>query len=257
MLPYIIGFGALSAMAWHKAGEMHGEAKVLPPSIQYALGRLLDGKLTPEKYLKAAEMFEKHGLRAEAALLRKRAKIASLPPAEKKRLTNAYGAAMRSNKPDGILAVANALEEMGAVGAAANLREQAQKVHAANSIAPIPSTIEITEVETPAEAPLHEQAIITDAALAEESSLMADASAVSIDPPLDVPMAADLASGPPQSPGSFAVPEAPAPLAITDEVSVEPVDDLVPEEAVLLGMRQSTLDRSVANEIIKDVPDEA
>jgi hypothetical protein len=246
VLPYIIGFGALSALAWRKAGEMHGEAKVLPPSIQYALGRLLDAKLPAEKYIKAAEKFEKHGLRAEGELLRKRAKLAALPKSEKMKITNAFGKAMASNKPEGIRAVADALEQMGAVGAATTLREQADKVQSANSIPAVPSTIEIVEVET---SPLHEQAIITDDSLQEESELIAAADLNT--PPLDVPNPGDLASGPSISPGTGAVPEALPPLAITDDISVEPVDNIVPEEAVVLGMRPTTLERAAEIDILK------
>jgi hypothetical protein len=224
----IVGFAGLSALAWHRAGSFHGEPKVLPQSLQYALTKLLDGKLSPEKYKKAAALFRKHGLKAEAELLEKRAKLAALPNSEKAKISAAYSKAMASQKPEGIRAVANALEAMGGVGAAANLRKHANEVQAMNAIQP---------VDVPPPEPIEDDDAIpvTDDVLhAEEQDVQeADIPAV---PPLTEQLQADAASGPTIAPATGQIAEAPPPLAITDDIEVEP-PPLDAEQAEMLAIR--------------------
>lgn len=137
IVPTVLGIVTL-IVAHNKAKPLVGN-KSMTPSIAYAFKRLLDAKLTVEQYEKAADLYEEFGLRPEAELLRKRAKLRALSPEKKKLLSDAVAKAMASTKPDAIRDLADSLQEMGALGSATNLRKHADDIEIAAHVAPIPT----------------------------------------------------------------------------------------------------------------------
>lgn len=129
----LLTIAALTGAATMKA-KVKG-IKPLSPQLSAMFVELLDAKLPPEKYTQAAALFAKEGFSAQAELLAKRAKLASLPASEKRKLKTAHKAALKSEKPDAIRDVASILDRMGAVGSAKTLRDHATRVEAANGIA--------------------------------------------------------------------------------------------------------------------------
>lgn len=130
----VLGLGALTAGAIFKAKK---PKMVKPtPEVAYAFQRLLDAKLPADKYSEAARIYQDAGLPAESQLLQKRARLAALSPEEKEKVRTAFSMAMASEKPDGIRQVAEALHQIGAVGAGAVLRDHASTVETAAAIAP-------------------------------------------------------------------------------------------------------------------------
>ncbi len=77
-----------------------------------------------------ADEFEKAGCVKEAQHLRKRAALRDLSPAEKKVNSNRYKAAMAAMKSSQVHGEADYFEEIGADGAAKNLRMKAQALRA-------------------------------------------------------------------------------------------------------------------------------
>lgn len=135
MLPLLLGLGGLTALAWKRAKA--SKVQAMTPQLEFAFQRLLDAKLPAEKYAKAADIFADAGLSSEADLLRKRGKLAALPDSEKAKLTDAMTQAMASQNPEGIRGVADVLHGIGAVGAASKLREHADAVQTAATIADV------------------------------------------------------------------------------------------------------------------------
>jgi 23S rRNA pseudoU1915 N3-methylase RlmH len=210
MLP-LIGFGGLSAMAWWKSRSKSDRPKVLSPNMQYTLEKLLDAKLTAEKYIKAAEHYEKHGYKEEGQVLRKRAKLAALPKEEKDKLASAFGLAMASQRPEGIRSVANVFEARGAIGAAKTLRSHADEVEAANSVQAVPHPVQ--------EAIIAEQ-VAADQTVAETAAHI-ESLAGTIPEPVQAVAEADAATGPPPTPGTNVLPDDPEPMIISDGLDTD------------------------------------
>jgi hypothetical protein len=206
MLP-LVGFGGLSALAWWKSRSKSDRPKVLSPNMQYTFEKLLDAKLTAEKYIKAAEHYEKHGYKEEGQVLRKRAKLAALPKEEKDKLTSAFGAAMASQKPDGIRAVANYFEARGAIGAAKTLRSHADEVEAANSVQAVAHPVQ--------------EAVVAEQVVAVETVAHIESLADAAPEPVEATAEADAATGPPPTPGTNVLPDDPEPMIISDGLEVE------------------------------------
>lgn len=210
MLP-LVGFGGLSALAWWKSRSKSDRPKVLSPNMQYTFEKLLDAKLTAEKYIKAAEHYEKHGYKEEGQVLRKRAKLAALPKEEKDKLTSAFGAAMASQRPEGIRAVANVFEARGAVGAAKTLRSHADEVEAANSVQAVSHPVQ--------EAVIAEQVAAVQTAVDTVAHIESLADAVPEE--VQATAEADAATGPPPTPGSNVLPDEPEPMIISDGLDTD------------------------------------
>jgi hypothetical protein len=94
-----------------------------------------DPSTTGAEFLKYATYFDGKGLRYEAQILRKRARIANLPPAARAAVKQAFSAAMSSRDSTFIRTTANTFEAEGFWGNAEALRDQANAVDVGNSIA--------------------------------------------------------------------------------------------------------------------------
>ncbi len=85
----------------------------------------------PVKLRQLADTFEKEGFKAQADLLRKRAKLRELPEDIKAKRREIWRKAITSTNIPGILTVAAAYEKEGCTGAAAKLREYANSLEKA------------------------------------------------------------------------------------------------------------------------------
>jgi hypothetical protein len=89
-----------------------------------------DPPKSPDELRGLAEAFRKEGLTAQATLLEKRAALREAPADLKAKRKAVFTKAMQSNDPKAIRAVADAHEQVGAVGAAEMLRLQADTTEA-------------------------------------------------------------------------------------------------------------------------------
>jgi hypothetical protein len=161
MLPVILPLVGLMGLGWYKAGQAARTKQKGTPTTNYILQRLLDNaSLTPDQYRKAADGFDKEGLKAEAKMLRDRANYSELPPEEKAKDGALAKQALLSTKPDGMLKVADYLQNKGAIASAANIRQQASAVASAAAIAPV--TPPPIAIPTPDETAHVAQVVATD-----------------------------------------------------------------------------------------------
>lgn len=79
----------------------------------------------PGRLRSLADAFDSEGLPTQAKLLRQRADLNEAPPDKKLERRELYRKAMRSKNPNAVLAMAAAFDELGATGAAFNLRQYA------------------------------------------------------------------------------------------------------------------------------------
>jgi len=103
----------------------------LTPARQAAFDKAMnDVTLTPEQLRGIAQAFEKAGLETMATALRKRAALKEAPPEVKAARREVFTKALNSNDPALIEKIADAHEQIGAVGAAQDLRLHAESVKA-------------------------------------------------------------------------------------------------------------------------------
>lgn len=81
-----------------------------------------------QDFLKYATAFDAQGLRYEAQILRKRARIASLPPAARQQIKSAFQTGLASKDPTAIRVLANTMESEGFFGNAEALRDVANSL---------------------------------------------------------------------------------------------------------------------------------
>ncbi len=126
MIPLIpvlaIGAGWLAYKKWINKG-MTPERKQI---FDAAMSSIVD----TAKLRALADSFEKEGLRGEADLLRKRALLREAPADVKAARRQAFRKAMGSDNANAILEVAKAHEQVGAMGAAEELKQRAANVAA-------------------------------------------------------------------------------------------------------------------------------
>ena len=79
----------------------------------------------PGRLRSLADAFDSQGLSKQAKLLRQRADLNEAPPEKKLERRELYRKAMRSKNPQAVLQMAAAFDEVGATGAAFNLRQYA------------------------------------------------------------------------------------------------------------------------------------
>lgn len=115
---------SLLAVAWKrsgKKGEFGAERKKI---YEAALENLTD----PEKLNRMADEFDTQGLPIQAAMLRKRAELRSLPRERIEEYHKIRDKALQSDNVDAILKLADAFESLSATGEAKKLRDHAAEV---------------------------------------------------------------------------------------------------------------------------------
>ena len=114
----------------------------------------------PGRLRSLASAFEAEGLTSQAKLLRQRADLNEAPPEKKLERRELYRKAMRSKNPQAVLQMAAAFDEVGATGAAFNLRQYAAALiqlgpQAASAPLPVPAPepapIDVSGEEDPSE----------------------------------------------------------------------------------------------------------
>ncbi len=120
----------LAGGSWfgYKAVKKH---YALTPARAAAFDKAMnDMTLTPDQLRGLAQAFEKAGLEKMALALRKRAALKEAPPDVKAARRDVFTKALNSSDPTFIEKVADAHEQIGAVGAAQDLRLHAESVKA-------------------------------------------------------------------------------------------------------------------------------
>lgn len=127
--PLTIGVGALVWFAFKKKSGTDFGALTPEREEVYrnAMAHCADGA----KLVQLAQAFQQEGLRAEAAMLRRRAEWRGRTEVVRKKHAEVYDKAMASENVPAILAVATAFEDMTATYKASQLRERAQALNEA------------------------------------------------------------------------------------------------------------------------------
>jgi hypothetical protein len=137
--PITLGLLGLGYLAFKKNQDTeHG---VLTPRREEIYNNAMEHLHDPERLVALSKEYDKHGLKTQAHLLRKRAELRSRPEALKKEHEALFERAMKSEKPEGILMVARGFEELTATSMAAKLRERA-KMLMDKAQAPVPQAPE-------------------------------------------------------------------------------------------------------------------
>lgn len=115
---------ALALAAWYRSGK---RGKLTPERESIYL-QALEHLTDTTKLRTMADEYEKVGLPLKAKMLRKRADLRDLPKEKKVAYHEAYLKGMESTNIEGIRTLAKTFEVMTATGAAAKLRERADKL---------------------------------------------------------------------------------------------------------------------------------
>lgn len=118
----IVTLAGVSAWAIGRRDKFHGE---MTTERVIVFESALEHVKEPEKLNRLADAFAKEGLKDQASLLRKRAKLKMLPEDIKEARREVFKKAMVSMNPAGIRTVANAFNKEGATGAARELQRRA------------------------------------------------------------------------------------------------------------------------------------
>lgn len=120
---FIVGAGALAFREMNKK-----DYGVLTAARDERYRVAMSNCYDPQALLAEAKLFSEHGLKAQAAMLKRRAEWRSRPDDVKKTHEDIFGKAMRSTNIAAILEVAAAFEGWTATKKAAALREHARVV---------------------------------------------------------------------------------------------------------------------------------
>jgi hypothetical protein len=129
LIPVAI-FG-LAGGAWYAQKRRTAVQPISPVVLatrRAIFGQVINGKLPVEKLQVMAKAYRDQGMIAEATMLDKRIAVATAPQHIKDQRSAIYKAAMSSEKPAAIRAVANEFEALGCTGAADTLRTYAGAV---------------------------------------------------------------------------------------------------------------------------------
>lgn len=122
----IVGGGAI---AWKELSKKdYGE---LTPSRDERYRQAMEHCHQPELLMQEAKLFDEHGLKAQAAMLRRRAEWRARPQAVQEEHEAIYKKALASKNIAAILATAQAFEGWTATKKASSLREHAQQLQEA------------------------------------------------------------------------------------------------------------------------------
>lgn len=120
--PLTLGVGTLIYLAFKKqSGTKFG---AMTPEREELFRNAMAHCADAQKLVKLADIFKQEGLKAEAAVLRKRAEWRGRTEAKRKEHAAVFERAMKSENAQAILAVAMAFEEMTATYKASQLRQR-------------------------------------------------------------------------------------------------------------------------------------
>ena len=119
----LIGGGAL---AWKELGKK--DFGVLTPSRDERYRKAMEHCYEPELLMQEAKLFQEHGLKAQAAMLKRRAEWRGRPKEVQEGHESIYQKALNSKNIPAILATAEAFEGWTATKKAATLRERVAKL---------------------------------------------------------------------------------------------------------------------------------
>ena len=121
-VPYVVtALGCTAVAVARKRRKISGMTPERAQIYEAALISLKDGS----RLRHLASVFESEGLVTQAKLLRQRADLNDAPPEKKLERRELYRKAMQSKNPKAVLSMAAAFDEVGATGAAFNLRQYA------------------------------------------------------------------------------------------------------------------------------------
>lgn len=109
--------GGLGLLAWHRS-----KRKGMTPKRKKMFEALVKTQKDPDTLHKAASLFSKEGLKAEAAVLTKRAKLFGASPEVKAQRKEVFQKAMSSKNPNIVQKAIKAFHDMGHFEAANTLR---------------------------------------------------------------------------------------------------------------------------------------
>lgn len=135
VVPAVIFGGGLVLALARARPKARGLAAL--PAVKWYFQRILDARLPPAEFRRAAAEFARLGYTEEARVLRKRADYGELPLSVRQEHGRIAEQALTSQNAEAIRAVAANLREQGAVGNAARLVQHARAVEAAQRTAPI------------------------------------------------------------------------------------------------------------------------
>lgn len=117
---------ALGGAAWYKTAHSPNSSKGLTAERELVYQQALKDVRDPDKLRSLADAYEKEGLKAQAAMLRKRATLRALPEEVKTARRDALRKGLQSADPLAVDKLAQAFEDQGATGAGLALRKYAQ-----------------------------------------------------------------------------------------------------------------------------------
>lgn len=142
---FMLGAGALAFREMNKK-----DFGVLSPEREERYRQAMEHCYDTSVLRDEAKLFDSYGLKAEAAMLRQRAKWRGRSEAERQAHEEIYQKAMQSTNVPAIMAVADGFEEWTATDKARLLREHAAAVEAASTEpAPPPAPPEDEDTEPP------------------------------------------------------------------------------------------------------------
>lgn len=131
----LIGVG----VGWAAVANSKPTVGVMTPArrlvFQTALAK--NPPLTGDQFMALAKEFDSYGLTHEAEILRRRARIRNLPPADRQKMLAAFQKGMASKDPVQVRALANAFETEGAFDSARQLRDYANHLDVALQVAQV------------------------------------------------------------------------------------------------------------------------
>lgn len=134
---------AIGVFAWVIYDNLTSGTVNLTTERQVIYLAAMSGMTDPVKLTKLAKAFDKEGLSEQAAALRKRANLPNVSPAVQAQRQEALKQALSSTDPTAVRIVADALEKEGVGATAALLRQYADGLVAATTIAPIATAVPV------------------------------------------------------------------------------------------------------------------
>jgi hypothetical protein len=131
--PIGAGIGAVVGGGIAHASTGDETKGVLTPRRKLIYKRAMETVSDPDEIRTLAKAFEEEGLRGQAEMLRKRAKLRELPLSKQETRRIAFRKSMACDDPDVILKMALAFQDEGALDAAKALRDHAEAVQAAHA----------------------------------------------------------------------------------------------------------------------------